>query len=206
MTKKNIILRKLGICEYTYIFNAMYKFTKKRTKNTIDEIWFLQHFPVFTEGLSYKNSLLSQIKNIPVIKSNRGGKTTYHAPGQQIIYVLLDLKKNKINIRDLINILENTTINTLLDFGIKGYTKNKYPGVYVHQKKICSLGLRIYNGCSMHGLALNVNMNLKPFNYIHPCGNKNIKMTQIKDFIKNINIKNVEKKLIKHMLKLLTIN
>lgn len=181
----------------------MIKFTKKRKKNTPDEIWLVEHNSVFTIGKSgTKNDIIIN-GNIPVIQSNRGGKVTYHGPGQQLMYVLLDLKRNKINIKKLINILENTVINTLLELKIKSKNKKKFPGIYVKKKKICSIGLRIQKNCSLHGLALNVNMDLSPFKYINPCGMNNIKMTQIKDFIPTIKIKDIQSILINNFFKLI---
>ncbi|WP_395496598.1 lipoyl(octanoyl) transferase LipB [Arsenophonus endosymbiont of Lipoptena cervi] len=205
MVKNNIILRQFGICIYQSIYDAMHKFTKIRNTNTLDELWLVEHYPVFTQGQNGKKEHLIDPGDIPVIQSDRGGQITYHGPGQQLMYILLDLKRNKINVRELINILENTVINTLFEFGIISYSQNKIPGVYVKQKKICSLGLRIHKGCSLHGLALNINMDLSPFQRINPCGLPGMQMTQLNDFIHGIQKKDVAYLLIKHFCNLLNL-
>lgn len=185
---KSLIIRKLGLKSYINIVNDMYFFTKFRNKYSIDEIWFVQHFEVFTQGryVNIKNNFI--INNIPVIKSDRGGQITYHSPGQQLVYFLLDLNRRKLNIRKFIFILENVVISTLLFFLIKGHTCYDAPGVYVGAKKICSIGLRISKGCSLYGFALNINMNLLPFSYINPCGYLGLSMTQLFDLSYNVNI------------------
>ncbi len=205
IVKNNIILRQFGICIYQSIYDAMHKFTKIRNTNTLDELWLVEHYPVFTQGQNGKKEHLIDPGDIPVIQSDRGGQITYHGPGQQLMYILLDLKRNKINVRELINILENTVINTLFEFGIISYSQNKIPGVYVKQKKICSLGLRIHKGCSLHGLALNINMDLSPFQRINPCGLPGMQMTQLNDFIHGIQKKDVAYLLIKHFCNLLNL-
>ncbi|AMA65039.1 Octanoyltransferase [Candidatus Arsenophonus lipoptenae] len=205
IVKNNIILRQFGICIYQSIYDAMHKFTKIRNTNTLDELWLVEHYPVFTQGQNGKKEHLINPGDIPVIQSDRGGQITYHGPGQQLMYILLDLKRNKINVRELINILENTVINTLFEFGIISYSQNKIPGVYVKQKKICSLGLRIHKGCSLHGLALNINMDLSPFQRINPCGLPGMQMTQLNDFIHGIQKKDVAYLLIKHFCNLLNL-
>ncbi len=181
----------------------MYQFTKKRTVNTPDELWFMEHYPVFTQGQAGKKEHLLAPGNIPVIQSDRGGQITYHGPGQQIMYTLLDLKRNQISVRELITALEITVINTLSEFSITAYAQREAPGVYVKQKKICSLGLRIHKGCSFHGLALNINMDLTPFQRINPCGYAGMKMTQLNDLVPCSQIKDVEPLLIKHFCNLL---
>ncbi|WMY95277.1 MAG: lipoyl(octanoyl) transferase LipB [Arsenophonus sp.] len=201
--KNNIILRQLGLHAYQSILDAMHEFTKQRTINTPDEIWLLQHYPVFTQGQTGKKEHLLKSSNIPVIQSDRGGQITYHGPGQLIMYILLDLKRKKISIKKLVHTLENTVINTLNELGITSHLKNKSPGVYINKKKICSLGLRINKGCTLHGLALNVNMDLTPFQQINPCGHIGMKMTQINTFIPNIQIKDIEPLIIKYFCDLL---
>ncbi|MGP1930624.1 MAG: lipoyl(octanoyl) transferase LipB [Arsenophonus sp. ET-YP4-MAG3] len=203
MLKKTIILRQFGLYPYKPIFDAMHQFTKKRRIDTLDELWLVEHYPIFTKGQSDKKKHLLVQGNIPVIQSDRGGKITYHGPGQQIMYVLLDLKRNKISIRELVIILENTVINTLSEFSIIAYAQREAPGVYVKQKKICSIGLRIHKNCSLHGLALNVNMDLSPFQNINPCGHIGIKMTQLNDLIPGSKIKDIKPLLTKHFCKLL---
>jgi lipoyl(octanoyl) transferase len=193
----NIIFRNLGLEDYSIIFKKMHNFCLLRNRDTSDEVWFVEHYPTFTKGLSNQEKQTTYIHNIPVINTNRGGNITYHAPGQQILYFLIDLKRRKINIRQLITIMENIVIKTLNQLSIPGYLKTQSPGIYVNEKKICSLGLRVTKNSTLHGLAINVNMDLTPFNYIHPCGDKNIIMTQIKDFHTDIKLKNVRNLLIK---------
>ncbi|MFP3029248.1 MAG: lipoyl(octanoyl) transferase LipB [Arsenophonus sp.] len=203
MVKKNIILRQLGLHAYQDISNKMHQFTKKRTVNTPDEIWLLEHYPVFTQGQAGKKEHLLSLGNIPFIQSDRGGQITYHGPGQQIMYILLDLKRNQITVRELVTTLENAVINTLSEFSIIAYAQREAPGVYVKQKKICSLGLRIHKGCSFHGLALNINMDLTPFHRINPCGYVGMQMTQLNDLVPGSHLKDVDPLLIKHFCSLL---
>lgn len=203
LSKKIIILRQLGLHSYQPIFNAMHQFTKRRTVNTLDELWLIEHYPVFTQGKAGKKKHLLTSGNIPVIQSDRGGQITYHGPGQQIMYILLDLKRNRVSVRELVAVLENTIINTLAEFSIIAYAQREAPGVYVEQKKICSIGLRIYKGCSFHGLALNINMDLAPFQYINPCGYAGIQMTQLNDLLPGSLAKDVKPLLIKHFCNLL---
>ncbi|PJG82816.1 lipoyl(octanoyl) transferase LipB [Caviibacterium pharyngocola] len=184
----DIIIRQLGVRDYQEIWHKMQEFTDNRTATTTDEIWLVQHPAVFTQGSAGKPEHLLQRSDIPVVQSDRGGQITYHAPGQQIMYVLIDIKRQKaagrdLNIRQLVTALEQSVVNTLADYGIKSYPKADAPGVYVDGKKICSLGLRIRRGCSFHGLALNVNMDLSPFLMINPCGYAGLEMCQLADFI-----------------------
>ncbi|AFA41422.1 lipoyl-protein ligase [Wigglesworthia glossinidia endosymbiont of Glossina morsitans morsitans (Yale colony)] len=197
-------IRLLGVHKYEHILHAMYNYINKNKINHVSEIWFLEHYPVFTLG-NLDKFQASYISNIPVIKTDRGGHITFHAPGQQVIYFLLNVKKLKIGIKQLILILEQIVISTLLYFKIYSYLIKGYPGVYVQNKKICSLGLRIYQGYSLHGLALNVKMDLSPFSYIYPCGNANIKMTQISEFFPKINLNMILPILIKNCKKFLMI-
>ncbi|VFP78164.1 Octanoyltransferase [Buchnera aphidicola (Cinara cuneomaculata)] len=194
----NIIVRYLNLCDWLETEKKMYEFTKNRTLNTIDELWFAEHYPVFTYGISEKKYKMSFINKIPVYRSIRGGKITYHGPGQLIIYLLINLQRKKIKFYKLVQNIETVIIKLLKDLNISSYTDYNMPGVYVKKKKICSLGFRIMKGCSLHGLSLNVNMNLIPFKYINPCGNKNIKMTQIKNFNPNITIQKIQKIFIKN--------
>ncbi|QJC30270.1 lipoyl(octanoyl) transferase LipB [Enterobacteriaceae endosymbiont of Neohaemonia nigricornis] len=202
-----IIIRYLGIEPWNITYNKMYNFNINRTNNTLDEIWLVEHTPVFTKG---KTSVPDDMKfnnhNIPIFLTDRGGKITYHAPGQQIMYILLNLKKKNINIKKIIFILEKTIINTLLYFNIyaqQGSIIYNNPGIYYNTKKIASIGLKISKGCTLHGLALNVKMNMRPFSYINPCGLKNLKMIQIKNFIPNIKMFTVKKILIHEFISLL---
>lgn len=197
-----IIVRNLGLCQWLLVSNAMKKFTDNRNVWTYDELWLVEHYPVFTYGFSEKNILCNYIHNIPVFLSSRGGKITYHGPGQLVVYILLDLKRNKIKFRQLISNVEDLILDLLNDFFIKSYINKKLPGVYINKKKICSFGFRIVRGCSLHGFSLNINMDLKPFNYIYPCGDKNIKMTQLKNFKKDIKINDIKNIIIQKFCKI----
>ncbi len=141
----------------------MHEFTDTRDDSTLDEIWLVEHYPVFTQGQAGKAEHILMPGDIPVIQSDRGGQVTYHGPGQQVMYVLLNLKRRKLGVRELVTLLEQTVVNTTAELGIEAHPRADAPGVYVGEKKICSLGLRIRRGCSFHGLALNVNMDLSPF-------------------------------------------
>lgn len=176
--QSSLIIRNLGCCDYQSTFDAMHNFTNNRTKDSKDEVWLLEHHPVFTQGQAGKQHHLLNTGNIPVVQSDRGGQVTYHGPGQQIAYILIDLRRKKIGVRDLVSHIENTIINTLSQFGINANSRPDAPGVYTNNKKICSLGLRIRRGCSFHGLALNINMDLSPFLRINPCGYAGLEMTQ----------------------------
>lgn len=203
MYNKIIFFRNLGLEHWYNTFDKMNNFTISRNFHTFDEIWFVEHYPIFTQGQSKKKENIIFYNKIPVVNTDRGGQITYHGPGQQILYFLIDLKRRKISIRTLIDIMQKTVIETLNKFSIKSYIKKKSPGVYINEKKICSLGLRVKKGSTLHGLALNVDMDLTPFSYIHPCGDSNIKMTQIKDFNVYIQLKDVRIILIKKLSKLL---
>lgn len=160
----------------------MQQFTQNRTLRTEDEIWLVEHFPVFTLGLNGRREHLLNVGNIPVVQTDRGGQVTYHGQGQAIVYVLLDLKRLNLNSQQIVSLLENAMIQTLADFEISAIAKADARGVYVENKKIGSIGLRIKkNGC-YHGLSLNNNMDLTPFKLINPCGYTNLEMTQVADF------------------------
>ncbi|CAL4321656.1 Octanoyltransferase [Buchnera aphidicola (Eriosoma grossulariae)] len=194
---KKIIIKDLGLTHWKTTFLAMHEFIKNSSSQSIDEIWFLEHYSIFTHGQVKNHDNIINLNNIPLEYSDRGGRITYHAPGQQIVYFLINIKRRNIYPRCLITLLEKLIINTLKYFSIIGYTINNYPGVYVDNKKICSIGLRIKNGYSLHGLALNVNLDLLPFNYIYPCGNQNIKMTMMADYVSNITMHQVKTVLLK---------
>jgi len=149
-----------------------------RTAETQDEIWLVQHPKVFTQGQAGKAEHVLFPGDIPVIQSDRGGQVTYHGPGQQVMYVMVDIKRRKMGVRQLVTAIEQTVVDTLAFFNIEAYPRADAPGVYVDGKKICSLGLRIRRGCSLHGLALNIDMDLEPFQRINPCGYAGLQMTQ----------------------------
>lgn len=195
-----IHIRQLGIMPYETIWKKMQDFTNCRTELTNDELWILEHLPVYTQGQAGKPEHIIDPKNIPIIQSDRGGQVTYHAPGQLIGYVLFDLRKRHLGIRTLVNQLEQTLIGTLGSFQIQGHTRFGAPGVYVNDCKIASIGLRVRNFCTYHGIALNVAMDLEPFENINPCGFNNLKITQIKDFIPTIQMAEVQQQFIKDFL------
>ena len=194
-------MRQLGLQDYQSVWQKMQQFTDNRDAQTTDEIWLVEHPPVFTQGQAGKPEHLLQRSDIPVVQSDRGGQITYHGPGQQIMYVLIDVKRHaELNVRQLVTALEQSVVRTLADYGIAAYAKPDAPGVYIEGKKICSLGLRIRKGCSFHGLAFNIQMDLAPFHYINPCGYAGLEMCQLADFIsaEEAVCSKVSPKLIKH--------
>ena len=171
-----VIIRQLGTKHYEPVWQAMQRFTDERDQNTQDEIWLVEHPPVFTQGQAGKAEHILMPGDIPVVQADRGGQVTYHGPGQQVIYLLLNIKRRKLGVRHLVTAMENAVVGLLANYEITAYPKPDAPGVYVDEKKVCSLGLRIRNGCSFHGLALNVNMDLSPFQRINPCGYAGMEM------------------------------
>lgn len=203
LKNKIIFFRNLGLEDWLTTVNKMNTFTQLRDINTFDEIWFVEHYPIFTQGQLNRKDKIKFIHNIPIVNSNRGCRITYHGPGQQILYFLINLKRRKINIRQLVDMMQEIVIEILNHFSLQAYVKKTSPGVYINKKKICSLGLRVKKGCTLHGLALNVNMNLTPFDYIHPCGDENMKMTQIKDFNLYVKLEDIRLIFIKKLSKFL---
>lgn len=186
-----MIVKYLGTQDYQDTWSKMLEFTQSRQKNTEDEIWLLEHPPVFTLGQAGKPEHILNPHNIPVINTDRGGQVTYHGPGQIMIYILCDLKRKNIGVRNFVCLLETIIIETLSHYNITAIGKRDMPGVYVEDKKIASIGLRVKRGCSYHGISFNINMDMTPFSYINPCGYQNLQMTQIKDFEPSISIKAV---------------
>lgn len=176
------IIRDLSLQPYEAVWQQMQQFTNGRDENTNDEIWLLEHPPTYTLGLNGKMEHILNPGDIPVIKTDRGGQVTYHGPGQLVAYTLFDLKRLNLGVRPLVTLLEQAMITTLTQFGITATAKTEAPGVYVNDKKIGSIGIRIRRNCSYHGLSLNNNMNLEPFNNINTCGFKNLQVTQLADF------------------------
>lgn len=172
------VFKYLGLQAYQPIWKRMKDFTVSRDKYTQDEIWFVEHPSIFTQGQAGKEEHLIAPGKIPVVKVDRGGQVTYHGPGQQVIYFLIDLKRKKLGVRQLVTAIENIVIELLNQYNIESSAKADAPGVYVEDKKICSLGLKIKRGCSYHGLALNVKMDLEPFLRINPCGYQDLEVTQ----------------------------
>lgn len=203
MYQDKILVRHLGLQPYEPVSQAMHDFTDMRDDTTPDEIWLVEHMPVFTQGQAGKAEHLLMTGDIPVIQSDRGGQVTYHGPGQQVMYVLLNLKRRKLGVRELVTLLEQTVVNTLAEYGIDAHPRADAPGVYVGEKKICSLGLRIRKGCSFHGLALNINMDLTPFQRINPCGYAGMEMTQMRQWVDTATPENIRPVLLKKFLALL---
>jgi len=199
MNADTVIIRNKLRQDYSTTWRAMQEFTNTRDENTLDEIWYLEHDPVFTQGQNGKSEHLLNPGTIPVIKVDRGGQVTYHGPGQLMVYILVDLRRKKLNIRQLVNCLENAVIDLLAEFSIKAVAKADAPGVYIDNKKICSVGLRIRRGCSYHGLAFNLNMNLEPFSRINPCGFPDLKITQLADFLEPAALEGMNIKLINYL-------
>jgi len=190
-----MIFRDLGIAEYQPTCESMQDFTATRTDKTEDEIWLLEHPPVFSQGLNGKAEHILDPKDIPVIDTDRGGQVTYHGPGQLIAYTLIDLKRRNIGVRDMVTKLENSVVALLADLDIKGEARKEAPGVYVDNYKIAALGLRIKRGACYHGLSLNVAMDLLPFSYINPCGYKRMNVTDLRSLGLNLTLSEVKKKL-----------
>lgn len=187
-----LIVRELGVCDYADAFARMRAFTDARGAHTADELWILEHPPVFTQGQAGKPENVLCAGEIPVVQSDRGGQVTYHGPGQVVIYVLVDLRRLGIGIRSLVTAIERAMIATAAAHGIAAFLRREAPGVYVERefdgitpevRKIGSLGLRVRRGCSYHGLAFNVDMDLRPFDRINPCGYADLHMTQLADLV-----------------------
>ncbi|MCX7108313.1 MAG: lipoyl(octanoyl) transferase LipB [Methylococcales bacterium] len=176
-----LTIRNLGLQDYDITWQAMQRFTQERHTFANDELWIVEHPPVYTLGLNGKREHVLTIGNIPVINSDRGGQVTYHGPGQVIIYVLLDIKRLNLGVRQLVTLLEQAMIGVLFQYDIVAVAKLDAPGVYVNDKKIGSIGLRIKKNCSYHGLSLNNDMDLRPFDDINTCGYSDLKVTQLSD-------------------------
>ncbi|HHC7177026.1 TPA: lipoyl(octanoyl) transferase LipB [Vibrio parahaemolyticus] len=198
-----LVVKRLGRQDYEPVWKAMHEFTDQRTEETPDEVWLVEHNSVFTQGQAGKAEHLINTGDIPVVQSDRGGQVTYHGPGQLVAYFLINLRRKKLGVRDLVTTIENLVINTLKAYNIDSAARPDAPGVYVDGKKICSLGLRIRKGCSFHGLALNVNMDLTPFLRINPCGYAGMEMVQVSQFNSPSDVETVEKQLIEELVTLL---
>jgi len=204
--KNSLIIRQLATMNYINVWQAMQNFTDDRNEETQDELWLVEHPAVFTQGQAGKEEHLLMPGDIEVVKVDRGGQVTYHGPGQQVIYFMINLRRRKIGVRDLVTLIENGLIAALADFNITANAKPDAPGVYVDGKKIASLGLRIRKGCSFHGLALNVNMDLSPFLRINPCGYQGLEMVQTADISELTNTALAGETLVKHLAQLLNTN
>ncbi|EKO3576638.1 lipoyl(octanoyl) transferase LipB [Vibrio metschnikovii] len=197
-----LVIRRLGRQDYLPVWQAMHQFTDQRDEQTADEIWLVEHHPVFTQGQAGKAEHLLNPGNIPVVQSDRGGQVTYHGPGQLVVYVLINLRRKKLGVRELVTGIEQLVIDTLKTYHIDSAARPDAPGVYVDGKKICSLGLRIRKGCSFHGLALNVNMDLSPFLRINPCGYQGMEMVQVCDLGGPDNLAEIEQQMIQELVRL----
>jgi lipoyl(octanoyl) transferase len=198
---KILVIRHLGRTEFEPTWRAMQDFTKNRTSETPDEIWLTEHSPVYTLGLNRKDVRMPSRDDIHVVNTDRGGKITYHGPGQSIIYVLIDLKRKGINVRQLVSAMENSVVALLQEANIDAASKTDAPGVYVQEKKIASLGLRLKKECCYHGLSLNVDMDLSPFNAIDPCGYQGLEVTQLKSLGVDLTQTETATKLLKYLTK-----
>ena len=172
-------IKKLGVVDYQPTFEAMKSFTAERSPDTEDEIWLLQHPPIYTQGLSGRPEHIIRAPQYPVVQIDRGGQVTYHGPGQWVAYILFDLRRAEVQVRQLVTILETAVVELLAELGIEAVGNPEARGVYVDGKKIASLGLKVSRGCSYHGLALNSDMDLTPFQSIHPCGYEGLEVTSV---------------------------
>ena len=192
-----VVFKSLGITKYSDALEKMK--VKLREKNFKNEIWFLEHFKIFTLGTAANKAHVLDPKDIPVYQSDRGGEVTYHGPGQLVIYFLLDFKKLNMGPKTLVETLQKFVQSILDEFDIESSLIPGAPGVYVDDKKIASIGLRISNGKTYHGISMNIDMDLEPFSFINPCGYEGLKVVQLKDYVNNIAIKDVEKLAIKKL-------
>lgn len=191
-----VIVKDLGLVEYQPICQLMQDFTANRADNTEDELWLLEHSPVFTQGTNGKDEHVLSAGSIPVIKTDRGGQVTYHGPGQLIAYTLFDLRRLGIGIREMVSRLENSAITLLDGMGINAQVRRDAPGVYVDGRKIAALGLRVKHGACYHGLSLNVDMDLTPFSYINPCGYPGMEVIDLKSLGYNMTMDQAKQKFV----------
>jgi len=191
-----VVVRRLGQVDFQETWQAMQDFNCTRTEETTDEIWLLEHPPTFTLGLAGKTEHLLRDVGVPLVKTDRGGQITYHGPGQLIAYLLLDLNRRRLSVRELVRRLEQAAISLLSEYGIAAQRLQGAPGVYVAGAKIAALGLRIRRGCSSHGLALNVDMDLSPYAVINPCGYPGMPVTQMRDLVPESDLVGVSARLL----------
>jgi len=194
-----LVVRYLGQVDYEQTWHDMQRFTDQRTEASADELWVLQHPPVYTLGKNGKPEHVLNPRSIPVINVDRGGQVTYHGPGQIVIYTLLDLNRLKIGVREFVTILESTIVELLAGYGIEASARRDAPGVYVNGDKIAALGLRVRRGCSFHGLAFNIDMDLEPFTRINPCGYEGLNVTQLKNHVEDTDIESVVDDLLRRL-------
>lgn len=203
MNPDDLLIKPLGLVDYSTTLAAMHRFTDARDESTVDELWVLQHPPVFTQGQAGRPEHLLMPGEIPVVQTDRGGQVTYHGPGQLVIYPLIDLGRRGYGVRSLVSRLESAMVQTLSGFGITAYADAQAPGVYVDvdgiRHKIGSLGLRVRQGRSLHGLSLNVEMDLAPFSRINPCGYSGLAMTQVSALKPGLDLETVTAALLSHL-------
>ena len=194
-----VVIKQLGLQPYEQVWQQMQAFTDARDADTVDEIWLLQHEPVFTLGQAGKREHLLAPGDIPVVKSDRGGQVTYHGPGQLIAYLMIDLRRRELGVRRLVTQIELALIDLLAELGINAQTRDKAPGVYVNEHKIASLGLRVRKSCTYHGLSLNMDMDLEPFLRINVCGYEGLQVTRLSDFVALVDEAQVSERLVNHL-------
>ncbi|MCW8882964.1 MAG: lipoyl(octanoyl) transferase LipB [Sedimenticola sp.] len=200
------LVKNLGTQDYQPVWRAMQEFTNKRDESTRDEIWLVEHLPVFTLGQAGKPEHLLNPGDIPIVQTDRGGQVTYHGPGQLVAYLMLNLRRHKLGVRQLVTLIEQSIVDLLQDYDIDSAARPDAPGVYVAQKKIAALGLRVRHGCSFHGLSLNVDMDLEPFSRINPCGYPEMEVTQMRELAEEITLATVADGLIRHIFSRLGYN
>ena len=195
----SILVKHLGIQPYAETWQAMRDYTDQRDEQSADQLWLLEHPPIFTLGQAGKPEHLLDPGPIPVVKTDRGGQVTYHGPGQLVGYLLLDLRRAGLGVRGLVSLLEEVVIRLLADQGIEAAARRDAPGVYVDQAKIASIGLRVRRGCSFHGLSLNLDMDLSPFERINPCGYPGLRVTQLRELVPQADIPRVQRDLPRYL-------
>ncbi|MDQ7015795.1 MAG: lipoyl(octanoyl) transferase LipB [Gammaproteobacteria bacterium] len=200
MAQDDLIVRQLGVCDYEPIWHAMQNFTATRQSETADEIWMLQHRPIFTQGQAGKAEHLLNSGQIPVLQVDRGGQVTYHGPGQLMFYLLLDLRRRKLGVRQLVTLMEQSVIKLLAEYDITALARADAPGVYVDAAKVAALGLRVRHGRCYHGLSLNVDLDLSPFAGINPCGYQGLQVTRLRDLGVEDSLAEVRARLSEHLL------
>lgn len=191
MINPRLHIHELGLQAYLPVWESMKQFTQNRTDKTPDELWLLEHEPVYTQGQAGKPEHLLNPSSIPVVQADRGGQVTYHGPGQLVAYCLIDLKRRHLGIRAFVNQLETSLIELLAQYHVPGERRCGAPGIYVKGKKIASIGLRVKRNCTYHGIALNVNMDLQPFKGINPCGYEDLEMTQLAEYTSHLTMQEV---------------
>ena len=196
---EQLVVRRLGLQPYSETWQRMQQFTAERDEQTVDEIWQLEHEPVFTQGYAGKAEHLLSTGDIPVVEVDRGGQVTYHGPGQSVIYLMLDIRRKKMGPKHVVAQMEASVISLLADYGIEAYARPDAPGVYVENAKIASLGLRVKHGRTFHGLACNIDMDMAPFLRINPCGYEGMAMTQLSMLVADLDVVEAHSRLVGHL-------